>query len=429
MQIDRVPTCAEPGLLTTILREQWGFEGFVVSDYDAWVFMAIRSTTPPFAPSVPAAAVLGLNAGLDQEGGGNGCVQTLPAAVANKTIAAEQVAKAFRRLFRVRLRLGMLDPPATLAYNEIPSSVAASSAHLSIARTAARESICLYKNDVVDASGRQKTSPPARALPLAIDATSGHKKWTLLLAGAQGDSAAALLGNYAESASVGGWGSDILTELRKKSLSLTRNASGSPAAEVLYAPGCDAVECNNTRQFSTAVAAAKTADAVVVILGLHYSAAGNATQCDHDEPWITDEACEGEGQDRQSIELPGNQTALVAALAAAKRKGVPLIGLLVHGGALALGSAAEQLDAVLDAWYPGMEGAAAIADVLFGDYNPAGRTAVTWYNSTAALPTSIAQMDLYAGDGLTYRFYRRPDRILYHFGHGLSCKLVSTIAH
>ena len=149
------------------------------------------------------------------------------------------------------------------------------------------------------------------------------------------------------------------------------------SAHVVYSPGCDATECNNTKHFPAAISEAKTADAVVVILGLHYSAAGNATQCDHDKPWITDDACEGEGTDRSRIELPGNQTKLVAALrAAAPHK--PLIGLLIHGGSLALGSAATDLDAVVDAWYPGMKGAEAIADVLFGKFNPAGRTAVTW---------------------------------------------------
>ena len=90
---------------------------------------------------------------------------------------------------------------------------------------------------------------------------------------------------------------------------------------VRYEPGCDAVECNNTRAFPRAIAAAAEADAIVVLLGLHYSAAGNATQCDHDKPWITDDACEGEGHDRQFIELTGNSTKLVSALRNVARPG------------------------------------------------------------------------------------------------------------
>ncbi len=228
------------------------------------------------------------------------------------------------------------------------------------------------------------------------------------------------------SASVGEWGTTILAELQA-AVSISSSSSSTSSGEkefhqhtVSYEPGCDAVECNNTRAFPPALAAAAEADAIVVLLGLHYSAAGNATQCDHDQPWITDDACEGEGMDRQTIELPGNSTKLVSALRKAARPGIPLIGVLIHGGALALGTAAHELDAVVDAWYPGMLGARAIADVLFGKYNPAGRTAVTWYNSTAALPQTIKQTDFYGGDGLTYRYFKRPEAVLFPFGHGLS---------
>jgi hypothetical protein len=99
---------------------------------------------------------------------------------------------------------------------------------------------------------------------------------------------------------------------------------------VSYVPGCDAVECNNTDAFPPALAAAREAAAIVVLLGLHYDAAGNATQCDRPKPWITDIACEGEGIDRQFIELPGNTTAFVAALRKAAPR-TPLIGVLDRG--------------------------------------------------------------------------------------------------
>ena len=383
-----------------------------MSDYDAWVFMAIRDGAKPYAANVSEAARIGIQAGMDQEGGGNGCVSMLPALVANGTVNSSAISAAFERLFRVRLRLGMLDPPTHIDYNRILPNVAASEPHLMVALRAAQESICLYKNDPPPVA----VGPPVvaaaaltPALPLCPPATAGGKPWKLLLAGAQGASASALIGNYAESASVGEWGSSILKELQ--------GVLRPPSSRVVYSAGCDSPECNNTIHFGEAIAEAQTADAVVIILGLHYSAAGNATQCDHDKPWITDDACEGEGTDRSRIELPGNQTKLVAALrAAAPHK--PLIGLLIHGGALALGSAATDLDAVVDAWYPGMKGAEAIVSVLVGRYNPAGRTAVTWYNSTEQLPQSIGQSDFYGGDGLTYRYFNtsRAGPVLYPFG-------------
>ncbi len=214
--INGVPTCAEPGLLNHVLRDQFGFEGFVVSDYDAWVFMSIRDGPTPYAETVPEAAALGIRAGLDQEGGGNGCVQTLPDLVKNGTVNSSAVAAAFRRLFRVRLRLGMLDPPTAVPYNTIQKSVAASEPHLGVALRAARESICLYKNEAVisrtwvqnktnatayhessaEDKGNDGGATGAAALPLRLPA---GKPWKLLLTGAQGNSSAALIGNYAES--------------------------------------------------------------------------------------------------------------------------------------------------------------------------------------------------------------------------------------
>lgn len=122
--INSRPTCAEPGLLNHVLRDQFNFTGFVVSDYDAWVFMAIRDGPKPFAANVSEAARLGIQAGMDQEGGGNACVSMLPALVANGTVNASAVSTAFRRLLRVRLRLGMLDPPTHVRFNQIQVSTA-----------------------------------------------------------------------------------------------------------------------------------------------------------------------------------------------------------------------------------------------------------------------------------------------------------------
>ena len=204
-----------------VLRDQFGFEGFVVSDYDAWIFMAIRDGSHPFAANVSEAARIGIEAGLDQEGGGNSCVSLLPALVVNGTVNASAVNTAFERLMRVRLRLGMMDPPTHIDYNRIAPEVAASESHLLVALRAARESICLYKNDrppsAAVTGGVRTTALTPAALPLApptAPAGEGRPLWKLLLAGAQGASASALIGNYAESASVGEWGSSILAELQ-----------------------------------------------------------------------------------------------------------------------------------------------------------------------------------------------------------------------
>jgi beta-glucosidase len=135
------------------------------------------------------------------------------------------------------------------------------------------------------------------------------------------------------------------------------------------------------------------------------------------EAAVADDYCESEGTDRGTYELPAGQQRLVLALrrAAPTR---PLVGLLVHGGTFAFGEGVlDALDAVLDAWQPGVGGAAAVAGALFGDFSPAGRTATTWYASGAQLPPP-GQMSLYASGGITYRHHT--GNVTFPFGYGLS---------
>mmetsp|Transcript_117678 Transcript_117678/g.375001 ORF Transcript_117678/g.375001 Transcript_117678/m.375001 type:complete len:274 (-) Transcript_117678:41-862(-) len=126
--------------------------------------------------------------------------------------------------------------------------------------------------------------------------------------------------------------------------------------------------------------------------------------------------CESEGFDRVTIDLPPNQYELVRRLRQATSG--PLIGIFVHGGVFALKSLEQDLDAMLDAWYPGDQAGAAIADVLFGRHNPAGRTPVTWYRSNDDLPRNRSSVDWYTPPGYSYRFFQGEPSI--PFGHGLS---------
>mmetsp|Transcript_25328 Transcript_25328/g.84359 ORF Transcript_25328/g.84359 Transcript_25328/m.84359 type:complete len:316 (-) Transcript_25328:173-1120(-) len=164
-----------------------------------------------------------------------------------------------------------------------------------------------------------------------------------------------------------------------------------------------------------AAAAAASADATVVVLGLAFD-----QYCHGDDDGLGDH-CEREGNDRRIIELPLGQQRMVAALRAATAG--PLVCLLVHGGAIAIDNATRAAcDAVLDAWYPGIEGGAAVAATLFGDVSPAGRTPVTFYRATADLPP-LADTGMYpnassGSRGATYRFFEGAP--LYPFGHGLS---------
>lgn len=130
-----------------------------------------------------------------------------------------------------------------------------------------------------------------------------------------------------------------------------------------------------------------------------------------------DQGQESEGHDRKVIELPGNQNQLVSEIYKQNNGSVPIICVLIHGGTLALGSAADECDAIVDAWYPGQMGGYAIADVILGYKNPAGRASVTYYKATSDLP-SPGQMSEYYGRGVTYRYFKGD--VLFPFGHGMS---------
>jgi beta-glucosidase len=332
------------------------------------------------------AAAVGLNAGLDMEGGGPSAIDQLPAAIAANMTNAAAVAQALRRLFLLRIRLGMFDPPTFVPYNSIPQSVAGNARHLALALESAEKGMTLLYN-------------PASTLPLHAS-TLRQAPGSAVLIGPQWNMSGLLVGNHAENPSLHGWPQSLLGAFQ--SSHYLHNSAA-------YVQGCDDIECNQT-DFSAAVAAASRPEVQVVIvtLGLRFN------QFCH-RP--NDSACEAEGFDRSAIELPGNQAGLVLALRNALGPSKRLVGLLIHGGTLSLDSTLSSFDAVLSAWYPGLMGAPGAAAVVFGRVSPAGRTAVTWYRATADLGP-MGETDLYAGNGTTYRFFK--GRPLFPFGHGLS---------
>ena len=362
------PCCASRTLLQKILREEWGFDGYVVSDCgairDIWKNHRVVET--------PAqAAALAVKNGCDLN-----CGETYLAlrdAVAEGLIDEATIDVALRRLFTARFRLGMFDPPEMVPYAQIPYEVNDSSAHRQLALQAAQESIVLLKN----AHG---------ALPLRKDLSS------IAVIGPNADDAIVLLGNYngTPSRSV-----TVLEGIRQKVSAKTR---------VTYARGCDIVD-DSREGFAEAVAAARGADVAIVVLGLSQRVEGEEGQR---------EGVQGKGVssgDRTEIDLPGVQEELLRAVHAT---GTPVVLVLLNGSAVAVNWADAHVPAIVEAWYPGEEGGTAVADVLFGDYNPAGRLPVTFYKSVDQLPPFRD----YAMAGHTYRYSTAEP--LYAFGYGLS---------
>jgi len=313
-----------------------------------------------------------INAGLDQEGGGTNAIKALPRAIVDKLVNVTAVQVSFQRLFRTRIMLGMLDPPTLNPYNFIGNGtdVVESPSHIQLARLAGQKAMCLYKNS-------------NDLLPLSLD-----KYKRILLVGPQVVQHMLLLGNYAERPDDG-----IVSVLEG-----FRAAINGSDASLEWKTGCLTIACETTVLFDQAIEAARNADVVIVTLGL-------------------DQNIESEGNDRSTIDLPSNQYALVSSLRSALGASKPIVGILIHGGTVAMKSLTSDLTAILDAWYPGMQGGNAIADVVFGKYNPAGRTPVTYYQDNSQLPP-MGNMDLYAYNGTTYRYFN--GQVVYPFGFGLS---------
>eukprot|EP00945_MAST-04E_sp_MAST-4E-sp1_P005245 g5245.t1 len=395
--LNGVPTCANNGLLNEILRDAWKWEGFVVSDYDAWANLFL---THKYAPDLETAAALGVNNGMDMEGGGISVISKMRDAVDSNKTNATEVDQAFRRLFRARIRLGMLDPPTTVAYNNIfynGTQLAKNRDHNLVNAAAARKSMTLYKN-------KEGT------LPVSSGTVS-----SLALLGFQATISGILSGNYAKSANANNWGESVMQALAKRVKVLNQE------------DGCSNIFCPEAKTsggFDPAASAAEKSDVVVIMLGLAFDQYCLGID-GADSAASPNDYCEKETTDRERIELPENQKSLVMTVRQKVGPKKKIIAVLIHGGAIAFDEETlGALDAIVDAFYPGPMGAEAIAGVLFGDFSPSGRTPVTFYKSTTSLPP-LGHMEMYPNatdptmyPGITYRFYK--GNVLFPFGYGLS---------
>ncbi|HEY5704275.1 MAG TPA: glycoside hydrolase family 3 N-terminal domain-containing protein [Terrimicrobiaceae bacterium] len=366
------PACSSTFLLEDLLRKKWGFKGHVVSDCgaitDIWQQHKAAST-------MEDAAARALKAGCDLECGND--YRALVAAVNAGLVSEKEIDNALGRIFEARFRLGMFDPPNRVPYAKIPPSKNDCTEHGELALRAARESIVLLKNDGI--------------LPL-----DKAKLERIAVIGANAASVEMLLGNY------NGTPSRPVTVLE----GIKSEVGGS--ADVVYSQGAPlALKPGesfgpDTPAFQEALRVARSASVVVYVGGLSPVLEGEEMRVDY----------EGfKGGDRTRIELPSPQTAFLEALHAVSKA---IVFVNCSGSATAMPLEAKNLSAMIQAWYPGQAGGTAVADVLFGRINPAGRLPITFYNSTEDLPDFAD----YAMSGRTYRYFR--GRTLFPFGHGLS---------
>jgi beta-glucosidase len=365
------PCCASKILLENILRDEWKFEGYIVSDCGAILDIHAyhKATETP-----EESAALAVKNGCDLNCGS--VYRSLMGAVQQGLISEAEIDVAVKRLFKARFLLGMFDPPERVPYAQIPYEVNDCEEHRSLALEMARESIVLLKND-------------GALLPLQKDLK------TIAVIGPNASSLDVLLGNYY------GMPSKSVTALEGIRAKVSRDT------RVLYTPGSELVGREEswgaapTRGFSEALAAAERADVTILCLGLSPKLEGEQGEV----------AASDGGGDRSDIGLPRVQQSLLEAVCAL---GKPVVLVLFGGSPLAVGWAHEHVPAILYAWYSGQEGGTAIADVLFGDYNPAGRLPVTFVKSLDQLP----EFTDYRMRGRTYRYMT--EEPLYPFGYGLS---------
>jgi beta-glucosidase len=367
--------CASPTLLQEILRDEWGFQGYVVSDCGA---VDDISGGHNLADSAIEAAALAVKTGCDLE---CGCTYNIPChyglldkAVQQGLLTEEDIDRSVKRLFTARFRLGMFDPPDQVPYAQIPFSVVDSPEHRELALEVARQSLVLLKNQ-------------DNLLPLnASDVSS------IAVIGPNADETLVLSGNYAG------------TPAEPVSVLAGIKALVPPETDVTYARGCEIVN-DSQDGFEEAIQAAEKSQVAVMVMGLSQQLEGEEGQTEGNPRGVRSRG------DRPTLDLPPVQEQLVQAVC---ETGTPVILVLMNGSAVAINWANEHVPAILEAWYPGQAGGTAVAEALFGLTNPGGRLPVTFYRAVSDLPAFTD----YSMENRTYRYFT--GQPLYPFGFGLS---------
>ncbi|SKC42723.1 beta-glucosidase [Krasilnikoviella flava] len=357
VDVDGVPMHASAEYLTGILRDRWGFDGTVVADYFGVAFLEVMHRV---AADRGQAAAQALEAGLDVElPSGNAFLEPLAELVRAGTVDERYVDRAVLRALAQKEELGLLDDGAFAG--EPPAVVDLDSpAHRDVARRLAEESLVLLSNDDLLPLARW-TAAPAR---VAVVGPNAHRSDALMGCYSFANH---VLAHHPEVSK----GFHIPTVF--ESLGGAFRSAGLPQPELVHAAGCD-VEGEDTSGFAEAVAAASSADVAVVVVGDHAGLFGRGTV--------------GEGNDAESLELPGVQRGLVEAVLAT---GTPVVMVVLSGRPYAIDWALDgdrRPGAVLQAFFPGEEGGTALAEAIAGAVNPSGRLPVSLPRSAGAQPYS-----------------------------------------
>ena len=374
-EYDGVPASGSRYLLTDVLRKQWGFRGFVVTDYTS-----INEMVPHgFARDLKQAGEQALNAGVDMDMQGAVFMENLGRSVAEGKVDTARIDAAVRAILEMKYRLGLFDDPYRYADAAREKATIYKPEFLEAARDVARKSIVLLKNkdDI---------------LPLAATAKS-----------------IAVIGPLANSKEdmIGSWSAAGDRRTRPVTLLEGLRAGAPTGTTIAYAKGASYHfdDAGKTDGFAEALALAARSDVIIAAMGEHWNMTGEAAS-------------------RTSLDLPGNQQALLEEL---EKTGKPIILVLMSGRPNSIEWADGHVDAIVQAWYPGTMGGHAVADVLYGRYNPSGKLPVTFPRNVGQVPIHYDMKNTgrpieLGAPGAKYvsRYLNTPNTPLYPFGYGLS---------
>lgn len=387
-EIDGIPATGNKWLLTDLLRKEWGFKGFVVSDYTS-----VNEMTAHGVGDLQTVSALSLNAGLDMDMVGEGFLNTLGKSLKEGKVTLQNIDQACLRILEAKFKLGLFDDPYRYVDETRPAKDIMTDANRSAARNIAAHSMVLLKNDT-QVLPLKKSGTIALVGPLADNKRNMLGTW--VVAGDWKQSVSVLEGMK----QVGGNNVKLVTA---KGANITDDTSFAKRVNAL---GTEVEFDSRTprEMIEEAVSIAKQSDVIVAVVG---------------------EAADmsGESSSRADISIPDSQQALLKALA---KTGKPLVIVLINGRPLTLVWENEHATAILEAWAPGTEAGNAIADVLFGNYNPSGKI-------TATFPRSVGQIPIYYNhkntgrpfDGTGFPKFKsnyldESNEPLFPFGFGLS---------
>lgn len=373
--VDGIPASGNHHLLTDVLRDKWGFKGFVVTDYTSINEMVAHG----YSKDLQQAGEQAINAGVDMDLQGAVFMEHLAKSVAEGKVDVARIDAAVKAILEMKYRLGLFEDPYRYSDEAREKATVYRPDFLEAARDVARKSMVLLKN-------------ANNALPLAASAKS------IAVIGPLGDSKADMIGS---------WSAAGDRKTRPVTLLEGMQARAPKGQSVAYARGASYAfeDAGKTDGFAEAIALAQKSDVIIAAMGERWDMTGEAAS-------------------RTSLDLPGNQQALLQEL---KKTGKPIILVLMSGRPNSIEWADANVDAILEAWYPGTMGGHAIADVLYGDYNPSGKLPATF-------PRNVGQVPLYydmkntgrpidpAKPDAKYvsRYLNTPNTPLYPFGYGLS---------